>query len=551
MPKYHNYKLEGLLYVDKGGHDSNSGSDPNAPRKTAGTTGINMYNANIFGAGVYQIGYVLPAAKGDGKVVLKPATEGTWFSCSGNHNYVNLEMWYPDFNQNISSTAGTDTDDCIIRFGKGVVGSSSSARRRRFTRCVFFDSNMGQNLSGTGSIALFQCIVIRTNIYTNDWGQFEDSYVGPDSSIISLYGGISASYFKSCNIQGRVVINGVSYELKKKKDGTPYEGADPTVPDLATLAGYEGIYTTQKCFNQNPKFSNPQAEDFTLQADSPHIRAASDGNSNIGGTKVGSSVRNTDDGNAAGIRVLPTAGMNTTNPEGYILKAGETEAYVDYVFPLPGLPMTTLDVADLFNFDTAYAGGTVQNSNVVDAEPQTADYARYVQTTAVAADTSTLVVPAGAIAVGKHVWVNGQGREVISKTTSGANDTLTLSSPLLAAIGTGVVVTFGTEAQLAALHPNRLTVWFRTRSSATPPSIPLVASEWDNEVNASFGVAGKFFNQEVAGKPGLIVYNGQVWGAGDSAAPVGILPSEIAGMWGNCRVFKRNNQSSIGLPWQG
>lgn len=200
-----------------------------------------------------------------------------------------------------------------------------------------------------------------------------------EGSLIVITSGRGAALVRN-NIRGIVRVDGVDYELKRDKAGSTIN-PNPSIADLATAPGFSAVYTNGN-FRQDPKYLDAAAENFCLQADSPNIRAANDNVNNIGGhfAQVGIAVENTDDGNAAGVRVIASPEINTTIPDAYFLKTTPVngivpvEGYVDYVFPSSGLAIAQLKVSDFFSFDSDAAGGSVSNGNVVDAQPLTGSY---------------------------------------------------------------------------------------------------------------------------------------------------------------------------------
>lgn len=549
--KYHNFKKVASgnysIYRAKSGHDSNPGTDPNEPKKSFGT--------GIVGAGVYtngSSGYI----QADGKVIVR-SPDGNRLSIYativtgvdyevGNIQYVSQPSTYNECSftdvtgEGASYNRYRDFNDCLFRnCPNGIVNTITSAQHRYYS-CIFIDS---------------LAIVAGNGAY---YGQLRDSYINRGGKVIlnSAVSGASVDILqatlRNCCCEGLIEIDGVNYELKRKKDGTPTQGTDPAIPDLATAPLYVNLAVDPYAignFNENPKFNDVAGGDYTLQADSPLIRAALGGIGNIGGkrAKIATSIINTDEGNEAGVRVMASPAISTIVPSAYILNGGYTEGYVDYLVPIGGQVINNLDLKALFAFDADATGGQPRNKNVPDAEPVTAEYPNYVVSTVANTALNLVTVPTGKIAVGQHVRVLGQSRLVTAKTTSGANDVLTVDRNFVAAVGAGQEVVFGTSAQLAATTPNRLTVFMRTKTTPGRPSVPMLDSEWDNGLDDVYGKRGYMFNQEIAAQPVLYIDGMNVYGGGDSDAPVGLTPTTMAPEHIHIRVFLRNNYGNRGV----
>lgn len=574
MPKYHNFKKSELsvsgfsipYYIDNSGHDSNTYNDPNNPRKSIISAANATYSGclQILGAGEYT--GALHGNNGgmiaDGKVTLSNVTNAggalTFFSGFRVKNSI-----IGNFNQTAVGRYVNNlfTNSTTVLLANSAFGDSSTKQGNIFINHTF------STLSGNLQYVLYGATVIAGSVPAVSG--LHDSYISRDSVII-VYDTSYTKDWRCNNLRGIIryplTAGGyASFAIKDQLTGTPQDnGYEAGVQWLTeanlTAAGVSGSVTgintaVATWINRNPKFLDESAYNFGLQADSPHIRRANGGIANIGYTSVATSIQNSDHGNGQGVKVGRSAEIDTTDPLAYKLLGGVVgEGYIDYVFPFFGKTITSLDISHDFNYNTNFAGGTTQNKDVPDAEPLTSQYARLTTTTG-AGTTTTFVIPTGLIIVGNHVRVLGEAREVTAVTNNGANDTITVNAAFRASIGSGIAVTFGTEAQLAALTPNNLTVHFRTRSSSTPPTITVnengtldfVNAEWDNEVSGVYNAAGQFLNQVLGVKPGLIISNNIVYGAGDSLAPTGVSIQELAPQWGHVRVYLRNNLSNKGI----
>ncbi len=687
----HNFKVADATtgttyYVSKAGHDSNDGLAPDRPKRTVANYGV-AGDTIIVGGGYYAVGTMASAARNflaDGKVVLDFNSNGTNLTINPSANFIDFEIRNAALGT--ANPARTFTR-CILSNCTGGTGTAAPNRGNSFNNCIILGGNVGTTAN---FISWFNsCIIANGAIINISSGNalasaLQNSYVEQGCEV--NVGTVTVSQITNNNIQGIVRVSGVDYEVKRNKAGGTINPT-PSLADLSTASGWGTIYS-QSVWNQEPKFNNAASGNYTLQADSPMIRAALDNVSNIGGffAQVATSAQNTDDGNAAGVRVIASPEIDTTIPTAYRLKTTPVngvvpvEGYVDYVFPSTGLAIAQLKVNDLFAFDSDQAGGSVGNNNVVDAQPLTGnlqtdlyayDYSlaawvvnrsRFIvdagttnnpyqpgmveanwvrigndirqiessyvidsstppilpgiwskvvfvisntggnfnqtypigtrvyfaqnkeqlglrvggyptvttqQSTPTSADT--LVVPQGVIQMfyddypgGRktHVRVNGIIRQTISlgpnypkpQGTITSLPVIGVTAPFPAIITAGTSLSFGTLEELSAVNPNRLTVLMRTRSNPIAPTIgtdangypTYVDSEWDNELEGGYNANGLFFQQEVDQRPGLIIQGLNVWGRGDSAAPTGIPPRDLAPRWVHIRVYKRNNYSSLG-----
>ncbi len=543
-----NFKITtGNRYFSKAGHDSAAGTAAE-PRKTISLAGMTNGQIAVVGAGDYPTFGTVTASvslQGDGKAIVR----GGSFS-----NTQDFAGWPVDI-ELIGCSWTKSAGAFITRPLRSIIRNSTFIVR------VLAGCSDGLFINSTitiGSTSATQDCLINTSIFrtctitigstvaTANPATLVNSDVD-ETSVIVITSGRGATLARN-NIRGIVRVDGVDYELKRDKAGNTIN-PNPSIADLVTATGFSAIYTNGN-FSQDPRYIDAATENFCLQSDSPNIRAANNGISNIGGhfARVATSVNNTDNGNAAGVKVLPSAEINTTIPTAYVLNSGETQGFVDYVFRTNGFVLGIIDINTLFAFDSDFAGGTVQNNNVPDSQPLTSSYAKRTQTNANTGNTTTIQVPTSAgVLITDTIRVNGQVRTITTITPSGANSILTLNSALAAAVASGTTVTFGTAPQIAALNPNRLTFQLRTRSNAAEPTTPLVDSEWDNGLDPAYLATGVFFEQEIGKQPTHIIQGSNVWGGGDSNAPTGIAPQTIAAQWVNVRVYLRDNYSSNGL----
>lgn len=539
----HNFKIaSSLMYVSKAGSASNAGSDPNAPQlllnSGASNTRVALGQWTVVGSGYYQVGSVnLFSQRSDGYVYVKGTGTLTFTGAANSTlNVVGARDFTFDgfalaFQNGFSNGSNYTNIRLINCIGSGNWGTSVQ-RGFNIQSWVMINSTW----RGTAIDTAIGIILLNSNFEARD---FVNAYVDPGSVVywVTANSAGGGNRFQNNNIQGIVDWNGTQYELKKRKDGTVAVGTNPLIPDLVTVVA--DIYTTRKCFNEDPKFIDVGNQNFGLQSDSPHIRSGASG-TNIGATNVSISVKNTDNG-VAGTIVDSSTEIDTSVPTSYILDVAEIEGYVDYIFRVGGKKLLVLNINAKYVFDALATGGSTFNNNVPDAQPLTSAYPGQTLATVTSGTANTVVVAENIINNNDWVRINGQHRTVLSKVNASPNDTLTLSSPLLSVTTIGTIIKHGTELQMQALNPNRLTVLMRTRSSAIAPTFPLANGDWDNEVDPGYGVVGQLFNQEVGVKPGLVIDSGIVYGSGDSNAPVGLPITELAPQWVHIRIYLRHN----------
>ena len=549
----HNFReilgLNPVMYISKSGHDSNDGLTPDTPKRT-----INSTSPKQIGAGHYispTVSFV--DTVGDGKVIV----DFNGNSASGNFlRNRNLEFRNINGGAFSSSEQTNPPSENIIFKDCNFAITPSQLRKLFFSKCIFINylgriSSVSQYSPGD----IKESIFYNCQIETENW-PFYDVYVDK-SSQITVTKNHTGSFVISGNIRGVIKYSGVffpdgaarKYVIKDELTGTPYDysyAADVewlTVDNL-TNAGYNGNMThiqniVANCINRDPLFNSEQTLDFTLQAGSPHLGRSSSGG-NIGGTSAAVTVMNHDDG-INGTEVIPSAEIETANSDYFTVKTNETEGYIDYIQRIGSKPVILQEISPItsLNFNSDYAGGTTNNKNVPDSEPLSIEYPRKFITTSASSDALTIVCNGHDAQIGEFVRVLGEDREVTGVTST----TITLSSALRAAIVNGTEFQVGAKTQIGALNPNRLTYMMRTSKEETKPTTD---SQWDNDIDPSYGKAGQFITQEWDTIPVYLIDDstGEVYGGGDSETPYGLLTNEISAVWVHIRVYIRNNYDS-------
>lgn len=271
----HNFRVPaattGLTYyLSKAGIDTADGLTPDTPKLTmAGILAAISALASatvvkiIIGTGVYDEGFASNAKMaagsslvGDGNVICRGGINGNTFSfnASGGVSMTNIRL--TDYGNSIN-LRGAITDCWFINCQLIQQSGSSNALRCKFINCV--------NVSAAYSWDY--CIFIDCTLSGNN--QFiRNTYcnANTDITLATLSSIVPVTNISSCNIMGRIrVMSTGNYQTLAQ-----FQASNP------------GYFANS--FNASPQFNGASKMDFTLSDNSPHIGAASDGLSNIGGT---------------------------------------------------------------------------------------------------------------------------------------------------------------------------------------------------------------------------------------------------------------------------
>jgi len=553
----HNFKLVGTLYSSKAGDDSNDGLSPDRPKKTpAGKSpGVSFPSTewSIIGSGYYILsGLTLYDIQGDGEVILKASTPSATINLAGSavnsgdiQGAKNLTIDGFTFASNVAGFfAAQRYEDLRLKNcnGSSVNWTIAGSRGVNFFKSIFINTT----LLGSALYSLNYSIVINTEIQSRE---LLNSFVGFNSVVKAE--AINPTLFRNNNIQGivRLPIAGgffADYAIQDQFTGTPQDngygvGVKWLTEANLTADGYTGTVAgwntaVATCINRDPKFNDAAAEDFTLQADSPHFRRAQNGIDNIGGTLIALSVDNN-----------LSEDILTQIDEiggGYFVDTGETEGYIDYVFGTGNLQNLGKITPRLdLKFDSDFNGGSGENNNVPDSEPTTIEYAKLTQTNGTSTTTVINVNSGHSIVAGNYVRVRGQVREV----TSVATNAITINPALASAPPTATDVTYGTFEQIALLNPNRLTYQLRTTTANISKPLATASGIWDNGIDPVFGRLDELFTFEWYDKPQYIYVSGSVYSNAEFGVPTGGTFVDVPYTWAHLRVYLRNNYSSKGL----
>ncbi|WP_295772881.1 hypothetical protein [uncultured Mucilaginibacter sp.] len=270
----HNFRVNpggaGVInfYVSKAGNDNNDGFTPDKPKQTL--LGVrnaitNLANAApvriIIGTGTYEEGWagstkVLDGSSmiGDGNVVIK-GSGTTTFSFNANAGLMSVsnilirDMGTVNLRGNVSECTFFTCNQIIQSATSSVLRSkfisiNSISAVLQFLSSIFIDVPLsGQNTYFTSCYFNSNTDITLANLAT-----------------------IQPSNLSYCNVMGRIRVTPSGQWMS-------LDTFRQTYPDYF-----------QSSFNKAPGFNNPSALDFTLNDESPHIGAASDGINNIGGT---------------------------------------------------------------------------------------------------------------------------------------------------------------------------------------------------------------------------------------------------------------------------
>lgn len=290
-----NFRLTGSVYVSKEGSDANSGLTPDLPKLTvqAGLSIITTGQILVVGSGVYKESLSKSVPTGtynliaDGFVKLdgdfinsslnfqSSATSTVVFNIDGFY-FNNYKLVHANNNSQSLSHLNVNFSDCnFFQCSFTATTSGNSSGRFSFSKCVLVNC-FGTPPSGTlVSLNTFDLSILINTVFGLSTlnifliSQFTNSYIDW-SSVIGVSSAISSTAFNFNNIQGSIIMN----------TGT-YSGIALNFADHRT---YYPTFNVQS-MSADPKFNNVQNLNFTLQSTSPHIRAANDYISNIGGTE--------------------------------------------------------------------------------------------------------------------------------------------------------------------------------------------------------------------------------------------------------------------------
>jgi hypothetical protein len=391
-----NFRITGNVYVSKEGSDSNDGLTPETPKLTVQAALDLATSGNrtvVIGAGVYtepinktwSVGSQLSIIA-DGEVVMQGQNNeqqfvitlvsfGATLTITGItfKGYKNL-LFIPPGNmqqQNIFTFF-----DCNILCNIFLSPSANNGAIQVLTirNCVLQNCYLitftGGSLNGQFCIynsILINCIVSGAvfSASTNCCTVFVNSYA--DSSSIIGFNVVANVFFRDMNfnnIQGKIIMNSNGAVSGANSNGVALSFAQHRI-DYPTF--------NVNSISADPKFNDVRNLNFTLQSDSPHIKAANDFISNIGGTEyaVYKSAASTEFTTGATISGLTLQANNS-----YIITSSPTPGTIEtapiQVQSFPGTrPLTKLEWVGSLEFDKSITAGTAGNNNVPDWDTYT------------------------------------------------------------------------------------------------------------------------------------------------------------------------------------
>jgi hypothetical protein len=381
-----NFRITGDYYVSKEGSDSNDGLTPETPKLTV-QAGLNLLTtANkilVVGSGVYSesIAKTFNATSNiiaDGNVIL-----------NGNNKQFSIANV-------LAATALTVTWDGFTfsnynSINTGVVGinaQNSYYRNSTFINCNEFSMLLTNGVSYVTNCKFINILNVHLAPFTGSplyilYSIFINSVCRFFSSNVAQYGitltfannyldstsplsilNITSILINYNNIQGKIAVfaNGV------------VSGANSNGVALS-FAQHRIDYPTYNVnsISADPKFNDVRNLNFTLQSDSPHIKAANDFISNIGGTEyaVYRSASSTAFTTGATISGLTLRGNNS-----YTITSSPTPGTIEtapiQVQSFPGTrPLTKLEWVGNLEFNKSITAGTAGNNNVPDWDTYT------------------------------------------------------------------------------------------------------------------------------------------------------------------------------------
>jgi hypothetical protein len=337
----HNFKLTGNIYVSKEGNDSNDGTSPDAPKLTvqAGLSALGSNQRLVVGAGVYS-GTITKSVngsftyfiEGDGEVLFDGDNLYSFvLATTGNSQTAGLVLNnivvrdYVSFEVNGGGVGGTATNpivmtitNCLldnVNFNNSTPGSGGTTNIT-YSYCKFLNCSFNSSIATTTrTVRIKNSLLSNCSIISTQYNALIDSYFNNMTSV-TVASTITTNNFNFNNIQGAIIMNVASVvttnTLLQDTVGNYYNpsiasGGSGTSGDPWGRAETNGagfyfaehriLYPTfnTRSFSADPLFNDAPNLNFTLQASSPHIKAASDYVSNIGGTEYAVYIAATDD----------------------------------------------------------------------------------------------------------------------------------------------------------------------------------------------------------------------------------------------------------------
>ncbi len=381
----HNFKLEGNIYVSKDGNDANPGTK-DSPKLTlsGGVAATGAGGTLVIGSGVYYDGFTRASNAGiviigdgtvilDGRSLYNISSSGSsgittlWFRNVTIQNYLNI------------SVSGATNAGALLYFSSCIIincnprcngGTSNNYSGVSCANTILINSSIAYvHGNQSASFASYGSSIFINSVVSEYITSLMNCYFDSTSLIDNIDNIVAGTAFDFNNIQGRIRMLGGVYS------GQALSFAQHRV--------YYSSYNANS-MSVDPKFNDVQNLNFTLQADSPHILAASDYRTNIGGTeyavyKSANSDEFTVDATVTDLTLLGDNSYSITNPatEGRIITGP-----ISIQWPITK-PLTKIEWCGNLNFNKSITAGTSGNENVP---------AYYTETTGAGASPDRLTI---------------------------------------------------------------------------------------------------------------------------------------------------------------
>lgn len=214
---------------------------------------------------------------------------------------------------------------------------------------LVFENVLFSNISFSGRI---------TRCYLDKDKYFEFQYLTvPTTAQWNSFGPIY------CILNGRIVVNGVNYELKRLKDGTTRPDANPDYTDFLVI--YPNVYTTGN-YAGDMKFINILKRKVHPDSDVFHNAINFDTSFGwIGGVSIGRYVKPDD----ANFQYSYSSNIDSSNPLSLKTAVGQPFGKIRITGKVSNNLITgmTIDFSSILKYDATILGGVPNNNNVPDA----------------------------------------------------------------------------------------------------------------------------------------------------------------------------------------
>ncbi|MGV3588586.1 MAG: hypothetical protein ACO1OF_16390 [Adhaeribacter sp.] len=248
----HNFKITNALrWMSKAGADTNAGT-MDAPKKTlSGMLNGGSAGSYVIGAGQYNdqlggtfsgVGYTFYA---DGKVVFR--NTGTFLQNSAYRPSTWVDITFEDF-----AIAFNQSALCLIRCICRNTTLISNCHNPHDSS-IYINTHLQRRATDVQATRYLNCLWVKGGSADLRFGSSDfyvnNCYFSPTTPIVTD----RPALFNKCNIQSTsITVNGVEY---------------------ASLAAAKAVDATwfPNCISADPKFVNPETDNYTLRPESPHL----------------------------------------------------------------------------------------------------------------------------------------------------------------------------------------------------------------------------------------------------------------------------------------